>query len=108
MMRVEIAEAAVAQFEAAQAWWLEHRLSAPGLLESELNGALTRYAVNPRASKRYGRFADLRRLLMPRTRYYLYAVLEPDVVVILSLRHAARMQPTASELYDAARRRREG
>jgi plasmid stabilization system protein ParE len=77
-----------------QRWWLANRPAAPDLFAAEFRAAARRVASAPLSVAVYrtmnGR--EIRRLLMPRTRYHLYFEVH-DVsheVFILAIWHGAR------------------
>lgn len=92
--RVEFSPEALAHVEAVAAWWSENRGAAPSLFSDELAAAVELLASAPRAGGRYERATvpEMRRLLMPRTRYHVYYTVEASVIRIHAVWHAARGQ----------------
>jgi plasmid stabilization system protein ParE len=90
--RLRIAREVVAQAAAVEEWWRANRPKAPDLFREELTAALERLESAPLMSQRYPtpEQPDARRLLMPRTRYFLYFTIEERIVVVRALWHAAR------------------
>ena len=69
--QVIVAPRAVAQLDRIAEWWAVNRAEAPDLFVEEFAAALTRLSTNPGAGVPYrvGPHPDVRRLLLPRTRY---------------------------------------
>jgi len=92
--RVDFAPAALEQAEAVHAWWHEYRPAAPTLFRDELEAAVRRLEDSPRLGVRYEKadVAGMRRLLLPRTRYHVYFVVEEAMrlVRVHAIWHAAR------------------
>jgi len=95
--RVVLAPAAAEQLEAAQAWWVEHRPSAPGLLLDELQATLAAIAALPRIGRpvRHSRRRNLRRVLLPRAGYHIFYQhdVATDVIRIAAIWGAVRGRP---------------
>lgn len=91
---VRIAPKARTQIRTVQRWWLENRPYNPSLFREELNVAAAQLRLAPRAGPVYesASFAEVRRIILPKTRYHLYyTVDEPRRIVrVLAIRHAAR------------------
>ncbi|AUX30396.1 MULTISPECIES: type II toxin-antitoxin system RelE/ParE family toxin [Sorangium] len=83
---------ALAQLQAAHTWWKNHRPSAPRLLREELAEALALLRTAPMAGAPYPhrQLRDVRRIVLQRTRYYLYYVIRSDGVAILAVSSALR------------------
>lgn len=94
MTRVEVVvlPTALEQVRRIDGWWQRERASAPDLFVEEFGAALERLATAPSAGTVYvgGHRRDLRRLLLPRTRYHVYYVAEPDRVAVMAVWHATR------------------
>lgn len=86
-MTIHFSPQALAQVQAAQTWWKRNRPSAPRLLRDELAEALRLLRDAPEAGAPYAhrRLRGVRRVVLHRTRYYLYYVTEPAGVTILAL-----------------------
>ena len=70
---LRIGERARVQMNRALAWWIEHRPAAPDLLDEELVLAFERVRETPHAGQLVrGRRTIARRVLLPRTEYFLY------------------------------------
>lgn len=92
-MKVHFTPQAIAQAEAAQKWWRRNRRLAPRLFEEELAKALQLLRGAPLAGPPYAhpRRRDVRRLLLPETRYHLYyCVTDGDGVIVLAVWSALR------------------
>ena len=92
--RLRIAPEAAIQTAQVDAWWREQRPTASDLFWQELNAAFDHLEAAPFASSLYEPVErpNLRRLLLPRTRYWLYFTIEGDQVVVRALWHTARGQ----------------
>jgi plasmid stabilization system protein ParE len=92
--RLEVAPRAEAQIRRVGAWWRANRPVAPDLFSLELAHVLETLARAPRAGTIYAerRGVNIRRLLLPRSRYHEYfSYNEPaDMVSIRAVWHAAR------------------
>jgi plasmid stabilization system protein ParE len=90
--RVLIAPDAEAQIIVVRSWWLTHRDQAPDLFDRELDAAVAAIGNAPAAFPLYRREndADVRRVLLPRTRYALYFTIEPAHVLVVAVWHTAR------------------
>lgn len=92
--RVIVAPQAVAQVETIATWWQANRPTSPDLFLEEFAAALTRLQSAPAAGAVYGLGPrpDVRRLLLPRTRYHVYYVMAEDAchVSVLAVWHTAR------------------
>jgi plasmid stabilization system protein ParE len=91
---VALAAKARAHLAAIQRWWLANRPAAPDLFGAEFRAAARRVASAPLSAAVYrtmnGR--EIRRLLMPRSRYHVYFEVRDASreVFILAIWHAAR------------------
>jgi plasmid stabilization system protein ParE len=76
------------------AWWREHRPAAPYLFEDELGDAFTLLGEHPESGRLAPRpdFPELRRVVLPKTRYYVLYELDAKqgVVWVLSVWSARR------------------
>jgi len=90
-----ISERARRQIAEAQAWWLKHRDKAPKALEEELRETfellLETPAIGVLVPTRTRKF--MRRVYLPRTRYYIYYLKSAPGIEILALWHASRRPP---------------
>lgn len=80
--------------ERAIIWWRANRDAAPQLLEDEIQEAKRRLLAAPYGGVRVAGEGDTRRVLLPRTQYWLfYEVDEADQRVrVLRMWHASRGQ----------------
>lgn len=89
---VEFSDDAREQAAAASAWWRANRERAPDLFEDELAAATERLASSSSLAPVYATVggADVRRILLPRTRYRVYFTIEPEIVVVHAVWHTSR------------------
>jgi plasmid stabilization system protein ParE len=91
---VVISPRAIAESEAADAWWSANRLAAPDLFAEQLLAALELLAV---AAEGVGTLwsarSDVRRILLPRVRFHAYYRIEGTRVVVVAVWHARRRPP---------------
>jgi len=89
---VVVVPTALEQVRKVDEWWQRERVSVPDLFVEEFCAALDRLAAVPSSGAVYdgGHRRDLRRLLMPRTRYHVYYVAAQDRVAVLAVWHATR------------------
>lgn len=75
-------------------WWVENREKAPSAFADDLAAAIDVITEFPKLGEavRHPRRAHLRRMLLPRTRYYLYYAIDADneSIEILTLWHTSR------------------
>ena len=76
--RVGFAPDAVERIAEIRAWWIANRHGNPRLFDSELWAVRRRVVAAPRAGERYAhpRVPGVRRVLMPRSRYHVYYVVD--------------------------------
>ncbi|HQY58877.1 MAG: type II toxin-antitoxin system RelE/ParE family toxin [Nitrospira sp.] len=78
----------------AAEWWVSNRPKAPDTFAIELERAIQILASQPLigSQARNVKLAGVRRLHLPRVRYYLYyrVISHPEVVEILALWHTSR------------------
>ena len=93
---LSVCQAAGISREEFDAWWQRERVSAPDLFVEEFGAALERLAMAPSAGPVYvgGHRRDLRRLLLPRTRYHVYYLAEEDRVAVTPFRSGFRVGST--------------
>ncbi|MEO7136069.1 MAG: type II toxin-antitoxin system RelE/ParE family toxin [Vicinamibacterales bacterium] len=91
-LQIEITDDAQAQITAASAWWAEHRPSAPDGVVEELDHilGLLRVQAEMGTRARDSRWSGVRRVTLPRIRYYLYYQITNNVLQVLALWHASR------------------
>lgn len=75
-----------------KAWWAANRKTAPDLFAHELERALGELAEAPTlgSTSEDPRLRDVRRLLLPRTRYHVYYRVAGDTMAVLAVWHAQR------------------
>ncbi len=92
--RIQLTDEARRQLVEIEAWWAANRPSAPELLLRELDRAISLLSVMPMAGKAYLRStsASYRRLLLRRSRFHLYYVIDEtsQVVMIMAIWNAVR------------------
>ena len=92
-MRVFFRSSALDDARQIQDWWIENRPAAPTLFLDELKSALDLLAAQPQAG-RIARsdqdLANVRRLLMHRSRYHLYYRVDGEDLEVLSIWHSSR------------------
>jgi hypothetical protein len=93
-VKLRVAQRALVEGERATRWWRSNRPSAPSLFEDELDAALAFVRASPALGSLFGtrRERQVRRVLLPRTQYYLYYRFDrgDDHALILSIWSAVR------------------
>ena len=87
-MRVRFTRRALADAKRMKTWWRRHRSKAEELFEQELERALEAIATTPGLGSLYaqeGLEVEVRRLLMPKTRNYVYYAVTATAVVVLTV-----------------------
>lgn len=81
-----------AQLIVTRLWWLSNRPAAPDLFDRELDAALVVIGKAPGAFPVYRRERedDVRRALLPKSRYAVYFLVEANNVLIVAIWHTAR------------------
>jgi plasmid stabilization system protein ParE len=91
---VALTPLAKAHLARIQRWWAANRPAAPDLFGKEFEAAARRLATSPKASAVYrtinGR--EIRRALLPRTRYHLYFEVNDAglIVFVVAIWHTSR------------------
>jgi plasmid stabilization system protein ParE len=92
--RVDITSRARTQIQEISRWWRANRPLNPGLFREELVDARQQLARLPSGSPAYPspEHGDVRRLLLRRTRYHVYYIVEERqrVVTVLAVWHTSR------------------
>ena len=92
--RLGFAPEAIEHIAEIRAWWAANRLRNPRLFDGELWAVRRRLVASPRAGEPYPhpRVPGVRRLLMPRSRYHVYYVVDDTAscVWVLAVWHAER------------------
>jgi plasmid stabilization system protein ParE len=89
-VKVELSGEAKAQVDRADAWWRENRPAAPDLFANELDQALIGLEGAPGLGLRYEPKPGIRRLLLQRTSYHLYFLVQADRVHVVAVWSAYR------------------
>jgi plasmid stabilization system protein ParE len=78
--------------EEIDAWWRENRPAAEGLFAHELDRMLAVVSLLPSlgAPARSERVRDVRRVVLRRTRYFVYYRVRVDTLQVLAIWHSAR------------------
>ncbi len=84
-MKVELSAKARAQVREIDAWWRENRQAAPDLFTDELDRALFALEETPALGVRYAPRPSVRRLLLKRSGYHVYAQEEPERVFVVAV-----------------------
>jgi plasmid stabilization system protein ParE len=91
MNRVELAPRALAQVRAVDEWWRRNRLVAPALFADELANALEMLERGALVGVVYPfPLFEVRRFLLPRSRYHVYDSLDGDLVKVRAVWHTSR------------------
>lgn len=90
--KVELSPRARRQLSQIERWWFDNHPSNPDLLVMELQAIGEMIADNPGAGAVYNRRVGVRRVLMPRSQYYLYyrIVEARGLISIVAFWHTAR------------------
>ena len=92
--QVELSPEARRHVRVIEAWWAANRRAAQNLFADELEAAVARLETTPASGRPYPHptVAGVRRLLLPRTRYGVYYLLDEDglVVRIHAIWHTSR------------------
>ena len=91
MNRVELAPRALAQVRMVDEWWRQNRLAAPTLFADELANALEILERGALFGVVYPfPLFEVRRFLLPRSRYHVYYSVDGDLVKVRAVWHASR------------------
>ena len=91
MNRVELAPRARAQVRLIDRWWRENRLAAPTLFAEELASALEQLERGVLLGVPYPfPLFEVRRFLLPKSRYHVFYSVDRDLVKVRSVWHASR------------------
>jgi plasmid stabilization system protein ParE len=91
-MRLRLTRRALADAKRKKSWWQRHR-DVTDLFEQELDTALQNIAATPALGQRVEQRSGgvwVRRWLMPKTRNYVYYVMDGTEVVVLTVWGAPR------------------
>jgi plasmid stabilization system protein ParE len=94
-VKLVISPSAADDIEAASRWWDANRPGAPQLFQRELLTALGIIEQSPRslAASRDTSLGEVRRAVMPKSRYLVYFRVLKDEVRILRVWHQSRSTP---------------
>ena len=94
MRTIHVARRAQKQIAAAARWWERNRNKAPDAFADDLAHAYELIAETPLIGVHVrSRRGGLRKVLLPRARYYLYYREGPGIVEVTALWHASRRPP---------------
>jgi plasmid stabilization system protein ParE len=90
--QVLISADAEIQLAGVRSWWRENRAAAPDLFDRELDAAveILRHSAGAFPVYRTEGRAEVRRLLLPRSRYAVYFSIEEHHVLFVAVWHTAR------------------
>lgn len=91
--RAQLSVPAEAQGVEISEWWAANRPKAPGLFDREVARALVLLETAPMSGVRLrGRHQGLRRVLLHKTRYYLYYEVDDEarLVTVLAIWHTSK------------------
>lgn len=89
---VRIKPRAQRELERAAAWWAENRPAAPGAVRKDVEAALALLAQEPGIGTKVEtpRPQVVRRLYLPRVKYFVYYRVRGDVLEVVAFWHASR------------------
>lgn len=92
MPKLAVTATATSQIRDAAAWWLEHRQAAPALFLTELRRAFELITTFPSAGALTTNveIPEVRRVLLPRSRYHVYYVPADESVTVIAVWHTSR------------------
>jgi plasmid stabilization system protein ParE len=90
--RVRVSADAEAQLRAIRTWWVANRPATFDLFDREVDAAIAAIGSSPATFPIYHHEAgaDVRRIILPKTRYAMYFAEEAGVVLIVAVWHGAR------------------
>ena len=89
-MKVAFSREAESQVGQIDAWWREHRDAAPDRFAMELEEAILTLETSPVTGVLYEERPPVRRLLLRRTHYHLYFVVDGETVTVVAVWSAFR------------------
>jgi plasmid stabilization system protein ParE len=95
-MKLRLTPRAFADAQRMKTWWQRHRGRAPDLFEQELNAALDSIVAAPSFGRLYGPAqtpGEVRRVLLRKTRNYVYYTVIADEVLVLTVWGARKARP---------------
>jgi len=89
---VRVKPRAERQIDKAAAWWSENRPAAPGAIRKDLKAALAALVEQPGigAKVENPRNQEVRRLYLPRTRYFVYYRVKGQYLEVVAFWHESR------------------
>jgi plasmid stabilization system protein ParE len=90
--RVLISADAETQLAEIRLWWRENRSAAPDLFDREVDATVEalREAARSFPIYRTESDAEIRRALLPKSRFAIYFSIEPEAVLVVAVWHTAR------------------
>lgn len=91
--RVQLSPQARAQISTINRWWAENRAGAPTLVVAEFEMAIKQLSALPESGRPHdANRPQVRKLLLPRSRYHLYYETDStnQIVTVLAVWHASR------------------
>ena len=91
-LHFDITEQAEQHILAATTWWSQHRPAAPGAILEDVDHGLELLRAQPDLGTmaRTATLPGVRRITLPRIRYYLYYRVTGETLQVLALWHASR------------------
>jgi plasmid stabilization system protein ParE len=89
-VKVRFVRRAERQVDVIDEWWREHRPAAPSLFTTELEAAVALLRTTPHAGAPYAAVDGVFRLLLPKSRYWIYYRLVGAELQISAVWHAQR------------------
>jgi len=88
---VEISPKAIAEIDAVRSWWRENRDKAPNAVDDDLLELVERLETGAQhVGTRARNMPGVRRVLLPRVRYYVYFRIVGDLVQVAAVWHSSR------------------
>ena len=93
--RIEVAPRARSQLMAILAWWATNRPASPMLVLEEFEHVVELLAKTPGLGRQYQPRPDVRRILLARSQYHVYYVIDQPrrLIRVVSIWHTARSKP---------------
>jgi len=89
---VRIKPRAQREIERAADWWAQNRLAAPGAVRKDVEATLALLVQEPGIGTKVEtpRFDVVRRLYLPRVKYFLYYRVRGDILEVVAFWHSSR------------------
>ena len=93
--KIDVAPRARSQLMSILDWWAKNRPASPMLVLEEFEHAVALLAKTPGLGRRYQPRPGVRRLLLSRSQYHVYYVIDQPrrLIRVVSLWHTARSKP---------------